>query len=407
MSGLVRHYQDWVARILVVATFFMIGAGGLGVAATVGLLGLLLMPFTVVSAYLEARRAAPALIFCIAAIAWAGISLAWSPYDRPDLIIKLSLLTPLFALAVFAMVRLDDARARSLRPWFMTCAGLLAVFFLAEAVTGSAIGIYFKSAVEGVENPGDAAILADRNLARGATAFLMVAGPVAIALWAGRALWVGQRKGARILTGVLLVSGVAASMAFSVEANALALIGGVAAAALTWRFPHTALQLGFTLAGIMIIAAPLVMGAVLSLLPQAFVDLLPLSWAMRIEIWRFAMEQIALAPITGQGLDASRVISEISTVRGAEFDRLPLHAHNAGLTIWIETGAIGALLFGGAIIAVGQMIGRVMMPPAQAAAVAHACTVFFITVLVGSGIWQEWLHASLAFALAAAALIRR
>jgi O-antigen ligase len=249
-------------------------------------------------------------VFCIAAIAWAGISLVWSPYDRPDLIIKLTLLTPLFALAVFAMVRLDDARARSLRPWFMTCAGLLAVFFLAEALSGAAIGTYFKSAVEGVEDPRDAAILADRNLARGATAFLMVAGPVAIALWVGRALWVGQRTGARILTAVLLVSGVAASMAFSVEANALALIGGVGAAALAWRFPRTALQVGFTLAGVMIIAAPLVMGAVLSLLPQAFVDLLPLSWAMRIEIWRFAMEQIALAPITGQGLDASRVISE-------------------------------------------------------------------------------------------------
>jgi hypothetical protein len=52
-------------------------------------------------------------------------------------------------------------------------------------------------------------------------------------------------------------------------------------------------------------------------------------------------------------------------------------------------------------------MGRVLIAPAQAAAVAHACTVFFITVLVGSGIWQEWLHASLAFALAAAALIRR
>jgi len=401
MSDVLRLYQDWTTRLLVVATFIMIGAGGMGVAATVGLLGLLWLPFAGRSALEGSRTIAAPLLFFVAAVVWAGISWIWSPYDRPDLILKLILLTPFFALAVFAMVRLEDARAKSLRPWFMTCAGLLAVFFLIEAIGGSAIGEYFKIHVEGVETPAEAAILADRVLARGATAFLMVAGPVAIALWTGR------RTGARILTAVLLVSGIAASLAFGVEANAVALLAGVVAAGIAWRFPRAALQSGFTLAGVMIIAAPLVMGALLSLLPQAIVDALPLSWAMRIEIWRFSMEQIALAPITGQGLDAGRAISDIATIRGAEFDRLPLHAHNAGLTIWIETGAVGALLFGGAFIAVGQQMSRFMIAPAQAAAVAHACTVFFVTVLVGSGVWQEWLHASLAFALAAAALIRR
>jgi O-antigen ligase len=401
MTEALRLYQDWVTRILVVATCLMIGAGGMGVATTVGLIGLLLLPFLIRPALNSARQSAAPLIFLLAAIAWTGVSLAWSPYDRPDQILKLVLLTPLFGLSVFAMNRLSDAKARSLRPWFMISAGLLAVFFLIEAASGAMIGRAFKMGVEGVESPGDAAILADRNLARGATAFLMLAGPMAIALW------IGKRTGPRVLTAVLLVSGAAAALAFSVEANAIALLAGLGVAALAWRFPSATLSYGFMLAGVMIIAAPAVMGALLSILPQGFVDLLPLSWAMRIEIWRFAMEQIALAPITGHGLDASRVISEIATVRGAEFDRLPLHAHNAGLTIWLETGAVGALLFGGALIAVGSQMRHARVASPQAAAIAHACTVFFVTVLVGSGIWQEWLHASLAFALAAAALIRR
>jgi O-antigen ligase len=401
MTEALRLYQDWVVRILVVATCLMIGAGGMGVATTVGLIGLLLLPFLARPALDSARQAAQPLIFLVAAIAWTGASLVWSPYDRPDQILKLVLLTPLFGLSIFAMNQLSDVKGRSLRPWFMVSAGLLAVFFLIEAASGAMIGKAFKMGVEGVESPGDAAILADRNLARGATAFLMLAGPMAIALW------IGKRTGPRILTAVLLVSGAAAALAFSVEANAIALLAGLGVAALAWRFPSATLSYGFMLAGVMIIAAPAVMGALLSILPQGFVDLLPLSWAMRIEIWRFAMEQIALAPITGHGLDASRVISEIASVRGAEFDRLPLHAHNAGLTIWLETGAVGALLFGGALIAVGRQMRGTLIAPPQAAAIAHACTVFFVTVLVGSGIWQEWLHASLAFALAAAALIRR
>ena len=111
--------------------------------------------------------------------------------------------------------------------------------------------------------------------------------------------------------------------------------------------------------------------------------------------------------ITGHGLDASRILGEEAFLRGEEFNTLPLHAHNAGLTIWLETGAIGAILFGGALISIGQIVSRRMIRPIHGAAIAYACTAFYATVLVGSGIWQEWLHAALAFALAATALIRK
>ncbi len=401
MSGLLRLYEDWIARLLILASFIVIGAGGLGAATTVGLIGLLLLPLIGFSALRASRSAVEPIIYGLAAVVWASISLVWSPYDRPDQIIKFFVLTPAYGLAVYAMARLDAGRAQDRLAWFSVCAGLLAVYLLFEVVSGAFLSAQFKLAFEPVKNPDEVAILADRILGRGTFAYLLVAGPVVLALWV-----FGGRL-AKVVSALIAVAGVAASVSFGVSANALALMGGVVAATIAWRFPRATLQFGFSVAGAAIIAAPLIMGGLLSLIPPGFVDMLPLSWAMRIEIWQFAMERIAEAPITGHGLDASRVLGEPDVLRGVAFDRLPLHAHNAGLTIWLETGAVGAILFGGMLIAVGQTLSRRMLLPVQGAAIAYACTTFFVTVQVGSGVWQEWLHAALAFALIVPALIRR
>jgi O-antigen ligase len=401
MTGFLRGYEDWTLRLLVVLTCVFIGAGGLGAATSVGLMGLLLLPMTFLPALRASRAVTQALVCFAVAVAWIGLSLIWSPYDRPDQLIKLAILTPLYTLAVFSFVRLDDDRAQTLLAWLSVSVGLLAVYFLIEAVSGARLSVEFKLAFEPLQDRDMVLILANRLLARGLTAFILVGGPVALALWI-----YGSRLARSIAVGIFL-SGLAGAFAFQVEANAMALLAGVLAGAIAWRFPRTALQLGFWIAAAMIIAAPLVMGAMLSLIPDSLIDSLPLSWAQRIEIWRFAMDQIAAAPIAGHGLDASRVINEVTMIRGFEMELLPLHAHNAGLSIWLETGAIGAILIGGTLIAIGQSLSQRLIDPLQSASIAYACTAFFVTVSVGSGIWQEWLHASLAFALAATALIRK
>lgn len=401
MTPVLRGYEDWLSRLMILASFIVIGAGGLGVATTVGLIGLLLLPLMARSALLAGRSVAEPLIYATIAIGWACASLLWSPYDKPDQVIKFVFLTPLFGLAVYAFHRLDNGRAQDRLAWFSICAGILAFYLLIEAATGAFISEQFKLAFEDVQDPEIVSVLADRILGRGTTAFIMVAGPLALSLWF---------YGGRLAQGVavlIAVSATVSSIAFGISANALALGAAVIAGIIVWRFPRSALQIGFWLAGGMIICTPLIMGAVLSLIPASLVEALPLSWAMRIEIWRFAMEQISQAPIIGQGLDSSRVISQMSTLRGQEFDLLPLHSHNAGLTIWMETGAIGAVLFGGMIISVGHTITRRALLPAHAISLAYVCTALFVTVWIGSGVWQEWLHASFALALAAIVLIRR
>ncbi len=401
MSRWLRLYESVIVRTLIVLSFVMIGAGGLGMAATTGFIGLLLLPIIAIAA-IRAGLSEPApILFLAAAVAWAGISLSWSPYDRPDQALKLSLLSPLFVLAPFALSRFSESRKDSLFRWLSACAVILALFFLFEAASNSLITRMLKLHIDGAAASEQAQILADRVLGRGVSAYLMVLGPAAFGLWA---LGGGVRRAAALL---LFLAGALGSVSFGIEANFLALCAATVAALLAWRFPYSTLQIGLVTGAGMIIAAPLLMGAVISLLPPAMLDALPLSWAMRIEIWRFAMENIALAPVFGHGLDASRVISDVAVLRGESFDRLPLHAHNAGLTIWLETGAVGALLFGGVLVALSQAIGRIRISRVQAASIAFTAVVFFTTVLVGSGVWQEWLHGALAFAIGAALLIRR
>ena len=401
MSGAASHYQGAVWRCWIFIAVIMVGAGGLGSAAAAGLLGLMLAPLLVRPAIAALCRAPILLSILSAALAWTALSLTWSPYDRPDQALKLTLLTPLFALVVFGAAQLDQARAGRIFGWAAVLLVIAAVYFLMEALAGAPAALWVKLALENYQDPVLAAAHADRGLARGITAFLMVAIPIAIGLWRLGAL--PARAGA-----VLMIAAAAAGgFAFQVEANIAALAAGLTVAALAWRAPQrTLLTAGFGAAALLI-AAPIYLGLLILFIPPSVADALPLSWHMRLEIWEYALDQIAAAPIFGHGLDASRVLGEDAVLRGEPFNTLPLHAHNFGLAIWLETGLVGAGLFAAALAAAGWTAARMRWTPATAAGVGGASTVLLVTVMVGSGVWQEWLHGSYGLGLAFAVMAGR
>jgi Lipid A core - O-antigen ligase and related enzymes len=111
--------------------------------------------------------------------------------------------------------------------------------------------------------------------------------------------------------------------------------------------------------------------------------------------------------VFGHGLDAARLLGEDAVLRGEPFNTLPLHAHNLGLHIWLETGFVGAALFSAALAALGWRCMRSDMTSGAAAGAGFAGAAYLATVMVGSGVWQEWLHGCLAAGLAGAAMIRR
>jgi O-antigen ligase len=107
----------------------------------------------------------------------------------------------------------------------------------------------------------------------------------------------------------------------------------------------------------------------------------------RAAIWQFVAQRIEEKPLLGWGLHASRSMpgAKETVARGAEI--LPLHPHNGPLQLWLELGAIGAVL-GAALLA---WLARNAVSAAQAAALAAMLAVGSVSF----GLWQGWWMAAI------------
>ena len=382
-------------------TAVVVAGGGLGASTTAAVLGIMVAPFLVAPVTTRARSAPLVPALAASALAWTALSLVWSPYERPDQALKLLLLTPLFALVVVSAARTDDRSAALRLRWAAGAVLAVSAYFLIELASGGAIATWAKMTLEGHGPRAYAASLGERTLARGLTGHVLIAGPVAAALLSRR------QPVSNALAGLIAAVAVTGAVTFNVTANTASIFAGAAAAGLAWRYGGQALgALCFIVAG-SIAAAPLYMAAITLLTGEETAAALPLSWHMRLEIWRFTLEQISAAPVFGHGLDASRVLGEAAELRGVAYDRLPLHPHNHGLQIWLETGFAGAALFSAAAAALGWRCMGAKLDPVTAAGVAFCVAAYLTTVAIGSGVWQEWLHGCLAIGLATAFLVRR
>ena len=386
--------------VLLTLSALFIAAGGLGLATSVGLIGLLFTPVVFVSGW-RAFKSAPTLVFLgMLSIAWLCLSHAWSPYDKADQAYKLAFLTPFFVIAAYTACRLTDEEANRQRQVLIVGALLVGAYFLIEALSGSLIGSWIELNLEESTYPVEAIRNAKVTLSRGATAFMILAGPVALWLW--------RRKESlnRAAALMLLVMASFAAASFDVEANIIALLFGLLVAGLAlWAGP-VAPQVLLLGAGVWVLGAPLFMGMGLALLPENVEASLPLSWGWRIEIWKSVLEQIRAAPLFGHGLDSMRALSDPGPYRDLVIDRLPLHAHNAGLHIWMDAGAVGAILCAATLFAAAMSLERARLTRDQLTALSYAGAIWLVSVMLGYGVYQEWHHAALALGVFAAFLNR-
>lgn len=395
------QYTPTLLTGLLFLSVVFIPAGGLGLAASAGLIGLLIGPLILVPTARSIRAAPLGAALGAATLIWLALSLSWSPYNKPDQALKLVLLTPLFALTAYLGVRLTHAEAAR-KAWLLCVLCLIAGgYFIIEATSGGMLGAWIEFRVEGSsEFVLQALHRAKITLSRGATAFLMLAGP--LSLW----LWRRQSALARGLAVMLIISGGVAAIAFEVEANIVAAMMGALVVAAALHQPRFVAQLLLTVIAVFILAAPLLMAAGLALLPENASETLPPSWAWRVEIWRAVLEQISAAPLFGHGLDSMRVMSDPGVIQGFEIERLPMHAHNAGLQIWVETGLVGAALCAATLMALAYGLDLAPLNTDQLTGLAYVGTVWFVTVTLGYGLWQEWHHGALALGCFAACLNR-
>lgn len=387
----------WTFRIALPAAAFFAAAGGLGLAAVSGLTAI----FAVTPKALFRALAPPALpvILIAAAIGWTCLSLIWSPYERPDQALKMALLTPLYLALPVIAAQLDEAGRVRVRPLIVFAAAGSLLFLTLEAVFQAPVTVSYKLGVEGFEADFETILAyAHRLLSRGTVFALMIAGPAIMLLCRA-----GSRP-ARIGAICLLMLALIAASGFSVEANLFALLIALGLAGLALRFPARTLQGLIVATAAMLMLAPFLFTAAIAVLPDAFRDALPLSWAWRLEIWDHTLGMIAERPITGHGLDIARVEDTTAMLREIEIDLLPLHAHNALLNIWVETGFVGALIWACALLSLAVWLSRRALQRDLCVLLVYVGTVWLVSVMLGIGVWQEWHHGALSLAVASAVL---
>ena len=212
-----------------------------------------------------------------------------------------------------------------------------------------------------------------------------------------------------------LLAGLAGIFCMPAQAAKIGVVAGFAAYGLVWLAgPRGARGLAVAAALLLLLTPPL-LGAALSRGPD--ISALQPSASHRVLIWDFTLARIAERPWLGWGMESARAIpggrdlipaadlarfglsGQSAWFAGVRAQRLPLHTHNAALQIWLELGAVGAVLAAVLVLVLGWRATS----PGAAGAFAAAVTVGSLSY----GIWQGWWLCLLAMlALTARSLSR-
>ena len=351
--------------------------GNLGFAPLVALAGLGCLPLA-----LRDRRPNLGLIALLLLTAWALVSTLWSVGDPPHpdfrsykaieqfTAIKLA---PQFALySAFVVGAFGVSGRAGGRATLVLGVGLLAVgaVFLFDGAFGAPV---YNGLRRLGGHPAQRADVALRDLSRTAYVLALFFWPAALRL---------DQAGWRIVAGALALATVGGAVFLGSDAPIAALIVSTAVF-LAVRFAGRPALLAM-LAGVVVyfLAAPALIalldhpGLLNSATPNRFQ-----SWAIRLDIWRFAADRIAERPFFGWGLDASRTFSP----------SIPLHTHDAALQIWLELGVVGAaivcLFWTWLILQLDRLEAR---DRPLAAACAAAASAYLTIGAMSFGVWQEW-----------------
>ncbi|MBM3516977.1 MAG: O-antigen ligase family protein [Alphaproteobacteria bacterium] len=325
-------------------------------------------------------------------LVWALATTSWSPERAHGQSVVLS--AALLALA--GLVSTLAARTVPVRGARLAAGGLVWGAALLLALT--AIELMSGSALLGLARAlVGASGAVTVNSINPATAILALLAVAALPVLA-------RRSGGLAVLFLLAVLAVLALAPMAAAAIAAAL--GALVAALALRAPRA--TTGFVLAVILLalLGAPLLRSLVDP--DAAWIGELPASWRHRVLMWQFVAERIAERPWFGWGFDAARGIPGGDAELFVGALTVPLHPHNLALQVWLELGAVGAVLFAAiALVVLGAPLrpeGAVDAPAAAALAATWAVLAF-----ANYGAWQNWwlalawLIATLAIAAARAA----
>ena len=233
-----------------------------------------------------------------------------------------------------------------------------------------------------------------------------------ICAWGAAALLSALDKVGAFAIAVLLGLCISLSLQFGAPYNAAALGLGVVAALLAFIWPRAIVSIAAqTIAG-WIVLAPLLLPTLANLAVSGYrqfagVDA-PFTWQARAESWVFVAGKIRERLLMGWGFESSSNFGDTFPLLGFTLHNIPLHPHNAPLQIWLETGAVGAVLAASALASFGRRAGAALANDRWAAAsAAGALVTAAFLANVNAGAWGLWWWGAIAVGAGLVRLARR
>lgn len=342
-----------------------------------------------------------------AVILWGVVSSAWSiePVDTATRSLRVAAVFAAGFVLIGGTGRLSDQEMMSFRR-MLVAATVLGILALAvEIVSGMAV-LRFLRDVVGRPAP-EPEFFPVFN--RAATVLALLVWPTLLLLLRSRR-WV--YSGLLFASSLVVLGGLHSSAA----------ILGIAAGAVVFTLAYywTAAARYLLLGGmfVAIALAPVLPQTVLKpdyILTKA--PWLPLSAHHRLQIWAFTSEAVLERPILGWGMDTTRSLpggkAQVVITRppaqgeatgaGATSasepplvgELLPLHPHNAALQVWLELGAVGAVLAMAFVVLTVSRVGRLSGQKVDRAAALGFISAAFVIAYFSYGIWQTWWLAAL------------
>lgn len=340
-------------------------------------------------------------------LAWSALSALWA-IDASEALSSTAKLAGNLSIGIlFVAVATDvnpDEAKLAVRLLATGC--LLSIAFMAfEILAGAPLSARI------VGSRFDADIFAAQLAIYGAYWFNAAISLLTLMIWP--LLANGRRLSPLILAGLPLTV-ILLAHAIGYSTGALAVLMGVLAAFLVWRWSRWGRRLLAALLACGILIAPVLPRTILN--PERMSEMtgvVPTYDLPRFYIWAFAAERSAERPLLGWGMNASRSIpGGKERITDHARDKLfgevmPLHPHNVALQVWLELGLVGALLL-------ASLVARLIMhytAPPLAPRIAAAATGLTVTALVQFALsysaWQSWWLASVFLAAAFLAVAAR
>ena len=118
----------------------------------------------------------------------------------------------------------------------------------------------------------------------------------------------------------------------------------------------------------------------------------------RLIIWSYAKEKIMDKPFAGHGFFSSRYMSQElrQTLRGTNYQFMPLHPHNSILQVWLELGIIGIIIF---LVFIKVLLNKIYFYHKKNSLTSALALFSFLQILVTGqiayGFWQIWWIATI------------